>query len=351
MKKRCIIASVLAVISLGVGSFALTAPAFADDQLTIVSWGGAYQTMLRKAFFEPFTKDTGIKVIEDVWNAETSKVRAMVDTKTVTWDVVGIGAGIRQMCDQGLIETIDWKRLGLDPAKFGEAGKQTCGLPMHTTAIVVAYDKDKLPDGPKTIADLFDTKKFPGKRALQNRALSNIEWALIADGVPTKDVYKVLNTPEGIDRAFKKLDTIKKDVVWWTSWSQPAQLLSDGQVVMAASGQSAIYDANKNSGKHLEIMWDAPLLALDFWVIPKGSPHLDAAYKFLAFFGTAQAQASITHYMPLSPANKDALALVDPAMEPYLASSHMGNALAFDTAFWNEKGGELNERFAAWLAK
>ncbi|WP_283814692.1 extracellular solute-binding protein [Bradyrhizobium australiense] len=172
-----------------------------------------------------------------------------------------------------------------------------------------------------------------------------------ADGVPTKDVYKVLNTPEGVDRAFKKVDTIKKDVVWWTSLSQPAQLLADGRVIIAASGQSAIYDANKNCGKHLETMWDAQLLALDFWVIPKGSPHLDAAYKFHAFFGSPQAQARLTHYVPLSPANNDALALVDPAMKPYLATSHMGNALAFDTAFWNEKGDELNQRFTAWLAK
>ena len=85
------------------------------------------------------------------------------------------------------------------------------------------------PTGRPTIADLFDLQKFPGKRALQKDPFVNLEWALIADGVAIKDVYKVLGTPEGVDRAFKKLDTIKKDVVWWEAGAQPPQLLADGR--------------------------------------------------------------------------------------------------------------------------
>ena len=98
-----------------------------------------------------------------------------------------------------------------------------------------------------------------------------------------KDVYKVLGTPEGVDRAFKKLDTIKKDVVWWEAGAQPPQLLADGQVVMTSAWNGRIYDANKNSGKHFEIMWDAQGLDWDLWAIPKGDPRMDDAYKFIAF--------------------------------------------------------------------
>ena len=120
----------------------------------------------------------------------------------------------------------------------------------------------------------------------------------------SKDVYKVLNTPEGVDRAFKKLDTIKKDVVWWEAGAQPPQLLADGQVVMTSAWNGRIFDANKNSGKHFEIMWDAQGLDWDLWAIPKGDPRLDDAYKFIAFASSPDAQADQTHYISYGPAQQ-----------------------------------------------
>ena len=162
------------------------------------------------------------------------------------------------------------------------------------------------PTGPTKIADLFDLQKFPGKRALQKDPFVNLEWALIADGVAINDVYKVLGTPEGVDRAFKKLDTIKKDVVWWEAGAQPPQLLADGSVVMTSSWNGRIYDANKNSGKHFEIMWDAQGLDWDLWAIPKGDPRMDDAYKFIAFASSAGPQAEQTHWISYGPGNKDA---------------------------------------------
>ncbi|MEY9981520.1 putative spermidine/putrescine transport system substrate-binding protein [Bradyrhizobium yuanmingense] len=196
-------------------------------------------------------------------------------------------------------------------------------------------------------------RKIPGKRGLWKDPSGNLEWALIADGVAIKDVYKVLNTPAGVDRAFKKLDTIKKDVVWWTAGAQPAQLLADGQVVMTSAWNGRISDAAKNDGKRFEIMWDAEQLSYNRWVIPKGGPRREDAYKFIAFAASAQQQANQTRYIPYAPGNKDATALVDPAILLSLptAPDHMANAQLMDNAFWADKGGELRERFITWLAK
>ncbi|UWU75818.1 ABC transporter substrate-binding protein [Bradyrhizobium huanghuaihaiense] len=355
MRKSLIITCARAVIGLQVIALAPAKLAFAGDQLTITAFGGAVQTSQRKAFFEPFSKATGIKIIEDEYNGEVAKIRAMVETKTVSWDVVdtAAGGGFMQMCADGIIEKIDWNKLGLDRAKFLANDKLDCGVPTIAAATIIAYDKDKLPNSPKTIADLFDVQKFPGKRGLIKDPWGNLEWALIADGVAVKDVYKVLGTPEGVDRAFRKLDAIKKDVVWWTAGAQPPQLLADGQVVMTAAYNGRIYDAVKNSGKHFEIMWDAALLAWNAWVIPKGGPRRDDAYKFIAFAASPQAQANQTRYIPYAPGNTDAMALVDPAILPNLptAPEHMGNAILTDPTFWAEKGAELRPRFTAWLAK
>ncbi|MET4046113.1 putative spermidine/putrescine transport system substrate-binding protein [Bradyrhizobium sp. RT6a] len=346
------IASTLALT--GLVAVLLAKPAFAGDQLTITSGGGSYQQAQRKAVFEPFSKSTGIKIINDEYNYDSAKIRAMVQSKTVSWDVVNANPMTTIMlCNEGIIETIDWTKLGLDRAKFLDNDKNDCGVPNQLSTTVIAYDKDKLPNGPKTIADLFDVQKFPGKRGLFKGAWSNFEWALIADGVAMKDVYKVLNTPKGVDRAFKKLDTIKKDVVWWTTGAQPPQLLADGQVVMTSAYNGRIYDAIKNSGKHFEIMWDAQLPAISFWVIPKGDPRLDDAYKFITFASSPQAHADLAHITAYAPGNKDAMALVDPAILPLLptAPDNLRNALPNNSIFWMEKGDELGQRFTAWLLK
>ncbi|MDF0523098.1 ABC transporter substrate-binding protein [Bradyrhizobium yuanmingense] len=329
-------------------------PAFAGDRLTIVTWGGAAQAAYRKAIFDPFTKTTGIKIIDDEWNGEIAKVRAMVEAKTVSWDVITTptSSAVR-MCNDGLIETIDWKKVGLDRDQFGDAGKFDCGLPQAYNGTVVAYDKNRLPNGPKTIADLFDTKVFPGKRGLWKNVSTKLEWALIADGVPRKEVYKVLRTPEGVDRAFRKLDTIKQHVIWWTSGAQPMQLLADRQVVMTEAWNTRVTDAVKQSGQPFEMMWDAAVGGWQYWVIPKGTPRLDDAYKYLGFAGTPQTEAALTRYLPLGPGNRDAMALVDPAVLPDLANSpeHYAVAMQPDPQFWLERGDELTQRFNAWLAK
>ncbi|MER9237123.1 ABC transporter substrate-binding protein [Mesorhizobium sp. M0622] len=345
----------LAVIGLVAGSFVLTKPGAAADQITITSWGGALQLAERQAWFEPFSKETGIAVTEDEYSGDAAKIRAMVESKSVTWDVVdGWTLWANQLCDAGLLERIDWTKLGLDRSRFIDGDKYDCGVPSFISSDVIAYDKDKLADGPKTIADLFDTKKFPGKRGLRKSAEVNLEWALIADGVPKQDVYKVLNTPEGVDRAFKKLDTIKKDIVWWEAGAQPPQLLADGQVVMTSAYNGRIYDANKNSGKHFEIMWDAQMSGMgNVWVIPAGGPRVDEAYKFIAYAASAQVQGTLTKYIPYGPANKDAMEFVSAESLPWLgnAPDNLVNAFQSDPAFWKDKGDDLNQRFTAWLAQ
>lgn len=343
-------ASTLAIVGLIASMLARVDTAFADYQITVTAGGGSFQQVLRKVIFDPFSKSTGIKITEAEYDYGLAKIRAMVETKTVNWDVIyAAESGARQLCAEGTTETIDWKKLGLDRSKFDGDGYSDCGVPVIDSATVVVYDRDKLPNGPKTIADFFDLKKFPGKRGLYKSP--PVEWALIADGVPIKDVYKVLNTPEGVDRAFKKLDTIKKDIIWWTAGAQPMQLVADGQVVMSDAWHGRVYDAVKNSGKHFEIMWDAAILNGNAWVIPKGTPRLDNAYRFIAFASTPQGQAEIANNTAYGPTNKDAKALVDPAILPYLPNEHIANALHTNSSFWSEKGDEIRQRFTAWLAK
>jgi putative spermidine/putrescine transport system substrate-binding protein len=340
----------------GLTALALIAPrpAVAADSLTIVSWGGAYSESQREAFYKPFAKDTGIQVTEEEYNGEIAKIRAMVESNNVTWDVMDLDTQTAiAACAEGILETIDWDKLGLDRSRFIGGDVTDCAVPNIVYSTVLAYDKDKLTNGPTSIADIFDLKKFPGKRSLQKNPFVNLEWALIADGVPQGDVYKLLATPEGVDRAFKKLDTIKDQVVWWEAGAQPPQLLADGEVIMASGWNGRFYNAVKKDGKNFVIVWDQQGIDWDWWGTPKGDPHLDNVYKFISYASQPDKMADQTHYISYGPANKDAVPNINPEVLKDLptAPANMETALVVDANFWADHGEELREKFAAWLAQ
>jgi putative spermidine/putrescine transport system substrate-binding protein len=332
---------------------AMPGMSIAADDLTIASWGGAYQESQRIAYFTPFAGE-GNKITEIEHDGEADKIRAMVESANVTWDVVDLDTQTAlAACAQGILEVIDWNRLGLDRAKFVGGDLQQCAVPAIVYATVVAYNTTVLTDPPRTIADFFDLKKFPGKRGLQKNPFVALEWALIADGVSQGDVYRVLATPDGVQQAFNKLDTIKSDIIWWEVGTEPAGLLADGEVVMTSAWNNRIYNAVVIDKKPFAILWDQQGLDWDWWSIPKGTAKLEAAYRFITFASDPVRMAEQTRYITYGPVNLDSLQHVDPSILPYLptAEDNMKNALILSPQFWSEHGDQLRERFNNWLAQ
>ncbi|MBZ9708524.1 ABC transporter substrate-binding protein, partial [Mesorhizobium sp. ESP7-2] len=207
----------------------------AQDALSVMSFGGAYQEAQRKAVFESYTASTGIKIDEQEYGGEIAKIKAMIESGNTTIDVVDVDAPtLLQGCDEGIFEKIDWSKIG-PKEDWIEGTTSDCGVGTIVYATTLAYDGAKLADGPKTIKDLFDTKKFPGKRGLWKNPATNLEFALLADGVPPDQVYETLSTPAGVDQAFAKLDTIKDSIVWWEAGAQAPQLLASGEVTMTTA--------------------------------------------------------------------------------------------------------------------
>src|SRR5437867_5434981 len=194
MKKSLLIAAIAA-------GFAL--PALAD-QITVVNFGGANANAQKKAYYEPFEK-TGTKVVPVEYNGEQAKIKAMVETKKVTWDVVEVESpDVARGCDEGLFEKLDYSKIG-NKADFVPAAVSDCGIGVFVWSTVMAYNGDKLKGTPTTWADFWDVKKFSGKRGMRNGARYNLEFARMADGVKPAAVDTVLVTPRGAERAFKKI--------------------------------------------------------------------------------------------------------------------------------------------------
>lgn len=336
-------------------ALAVVTPALAEDALTVTSWGGAYTKSQEQAYFAPFAKESGVKVLQDEWDGSTAKLKGMVETGQVTWDVVDVETGhALQGCNEGWLEKIDYSKLGGKEA-FIDGAAMDCAAATIVFGTIYAYDTMKFPGGgPTTMADLFDTKKFPGPRALRKSPKTTLEFALIADGVAPADVYKVLGTPAGVDRAFKKLDTIKKDVkVWWSAGAQPPQLLADGEVVMTTAWNGRIYDAVKNSGKPFKIVWDGQGMDFNLWAQPKGSKKKELADKFIAFTMNPSVMAEQSKYISYGPTLKAAIAKVPAGVLPDLPTAPQNTKTAFVVSgeFWADHDEELTERFNKWLAK
>ena len=213
--------------------------------------------------------------------------------------------------------------------------------------------RPRCPTPPTTVADLFDLKKFPGKRGMRKSPAQNLEWALIADGVVPADVYKVLGTPAGVDRAFKKLDTIKSGIVWWDAGAQAPQLLAGGAVVMTPAYNGRIENAIDKDGKPFKIVWNGQILEYDLIAIPKGAKNIDLAYKFLAYISAPENNARLASYIAYGPVRKDAAPFVPaPALAKLPnAPDHATSYLVADPEFWGDHGPDLVKRFNAWLAR
>ncbi len=358
----------LTTLLTGAAAAALIASAASAGTLTVVSWGGAYTKSQVEAYQKPWMAKTGNKIISDDYNGGLAEVKSQVEAGNVTWDIVDVelSDAIRG-CDEGLLEPIDPSILppapdGTPASKDFIAGAiNDCAVANIVWSTIIAYDKTKMPNGdPKTMADFFDTKKFPGKRGLRKGPKANLEMALAADGVAPADVYKVLATPAGVDRAFAKLDTIKNDVIWWEAGAQPPQLLADGEVAMTTAYNGRIFNAVAAEGKPFGIMWDDQIFDFDLWVIPKGAPNKALAMNFLAFSTATKQLAAQASYISYGPARKSSNALIgnyfsNPsiAMGPEMptAPANFKTAIRSDAVFWADNQDQLNERFNAWLAK
>ena len=350
------------------GATALVATSASASDLTVVSWGGAYTKSQVEAYHKPWMAKTGKSIVSEDYNGGLAEIKAQVQAGNVKWDIVDVELSDAVLgCDEGLFERIDPPILppGADgtPAAqdFIPGAVNDCAIGNIVWSTIFAYDKTKVRNFniPKSIDALFDLKQYPGKRGLRKGPKANLEMALMADGVPASKVYEVLNTPEGVDRAFAKLDTIKSQVVWWEAGAQPPQLLADGEVVMTTAYNGRIFNAVAAEDKPFVIVWDGQVYDLDLWAIPKGAKNKDNAMDFLAFSTGTKPLADQASWISYGPVRKSSAPLIGSynskpslKMGPQMptAPANFKNALQNDFNWWADHQDELNERFNKWLA-
>ena len=324
----------------------------AARDLTIAVRGAATQAAMTDAYARPFADVAGFDTEVMVWEGGIDALRERFKTPDAAGDLFLLSADeLATGCAEGLFEKLDWPAIG-GKEHYQPAAVSECGVGGLVRNVVLAWDRDKFPVTP-TWTDFWDVAKYPGKRGLARDARGAMEIALLADGVAPGDVYKVLASKDGADRAFQKLDQLKPYIVWWQTGTEAARILDSGDVLMTSAPSGAIATAARQGARNFGIQWAASLYQLFSWAIPKGNPNLRVAQQFLYFTGMPAIEARLVRLsgqVGLAKGLNDGLPpelqAISPTHPPNLAA-----ALKEDTAFWHDNQAKLRQRFDAWFGK
>ncbi|MGH7042811.1 MAG: extracellular solute-binding protein [Acetobacteraceae bacterium] len=268
---------------------AATSGPAAARELTLAVRSPARLPAVQQVFVTPFQAATAIPVLAQTWPGGMPALTTGLAGKDPAWDLIEVnGVELLDGCAAGLFAK-------LDPAQVGGAAHYLpqaippaaapCGIGATLASTVLAWDRDKFPGTPSW-ENFWDVAKYPGKRGLHQGVRGNLEIALMADGVAPADVYKVLSTPEGVDRAFRKLDQLRPYIVWWKTPAKAAKILASGDVLMTSAPASAIVTTARATHRNFGLRWSDSIYDVLSWAVAKTSPNQAAALQFLYFAGT-----------------------------------------------------------------
>ncbi|MGF1592230.1 MAG: extracellular solute-binding protein [Kiloniellaceae bacterium] len=346
------------------------APSGPAGPLVVASWGGVYTRSQEEAVFRPFTRATGIEVSRKVYAGDLDAIRELAASGEPVWDVVDVEpADAEEGCNEGLFQKLSFV---LSAAPDGTAATDDflpgtlhpCAVGSLAWSMAIAHrsDPEDTRDDdarPASLQDFFDLEGFPGLRGLRRTPMGNLEWALLADGAAPAEVYDLLRTEAGVERAFAKLDSLRDEVVWWDDAAEPARLLAGGEVVMTSTFNAPMFNEIAIREQPFALIWDRQIWDIDLWAIPAAAPNRQAAQEFVRYATGAERLARQTRWIAYGPVRRSSLALVgdhvhaEVDMARFLPTSpeNFETALRNDALFWRQEGPALVERFNAWIAR
>ncbi|MCC7425822.1 MAG: extracellular solute-binding protein [Alphaproteobacteria bacterium] len=348
--KRILATLAAAFVTVSVAAPIGPASAQPSRELFVVGFGGGFQDAARTTLFQAFQAATGQRVRDDTYNGELARIYAMVRSRDVVWDVVMVEAPeLQRGCEDGAFAPIDWSVVRRD--KFVPAGATRCGAGAVAWGAALFYDTARNPQAPANMAELWDVARFPGKRSFRFGPKMTLEIALMSDGVPREQVYRVLSTPAGLQRAFDRLEQIRPHIVWWRSGAQPLQFVGSGEVAYAFGFTGRVVQANQQGARY-NMLWDTLLYSVDYWAVVNGSPYAQQGMRMIEWMTNLEPLQALARIWPASPAHRafqeDATLR---AASPHSVAANASRGLFIDTEFWVQNGEDLERRFAAWAGR
>ncbi len=341
------IAAASAALVAGCGSSSDSGSSSSDlkgQQATFTTFDVGQKPQFQPAFLDPVEKETGLRIAFDS-PTDYAKLQAQVQSKNVTWTVVQTDPWWTVANCGKLIEKVNEPVPGL--RSFFDSGP--CGTPADAFAFLATYDSKAYSGkpAPSSWKDFFDTKTYPGKRAVWGSYAINgvLEGALLADGVPPDKLY-----PLDLDRAFRKLDTIKKDIAFYDTLGQAVQMMQSGNVKMAAITNSQGYDQTKTNGT-FEPMWNGALTSWDSYAVPKGA-SVPAAQAILKSLATPSHQAKLAEAGAFGAVSEDAKPNLSAAQKKWnpTVEQNVKVSIPMDQNYYAKNNEQVIQRWTKWVS-
>ncbi|PJG50314.1 hypothetical protein CVM73_37015 [Bradyrhizobium forestalis] len=335
-----------------------------SGEVVVYSYGGSFTENLRKYVSDPFTKATGIRVVDVTADNSEPQIKAMHEAGRVDWDVAFVNAfwpAYLELQQAGAFMPIEYSLWDDEDLRgVPESARLTNAVVAYQNANLLVYDERAFPKGgPKNWADFWNIEEFPGPRGLPaNGFMADLVIALIADGFTHKGLWRL--TDDKVDRALKKLDEIKPHIAkWWTAGGEPIQLLISGEYALTSSYDGRALAAVKR-GISIRMVWDGATLADNYWTVLNGGPNSTNAQKFIAFVNRAEIAAGFTQGTGYPGPNTNQLKYLPADLVPLVSINpdNAAKAVRCDVAWFLEKRADgktntdhIQERWLAWRAR
>ena len=350
ISRRTFLAGTAGVAVAATGPFVWIPRAGAAGKVVIRTIGGSYEEANVEAIFEPFTKATGIEIVKVP--ATLGKLLAMFESGNIELDIVDAGElGVLSLSQKGALEKINYKSWKLtNPDDFDPVTRRDDMIANIYFSSVLGYNSQTFPTGkqPRSWAEFWDLKKFAGPRMLADIASGavDLEFALLADGVPRDKIY-----PIDVNRAFKALDRVRPSIrKFWDTGALSAQMLADKEVVLGSIWNGRLQSV-ADKGAPLAIEWNEAMLQTQFWSILKGAKNLENAQRFIEFACQPEIQASHAKNIPYGPTNRQAFKSIPADVSARLPSNpeHKAKAFLQNGKWWADNRAMVSERWSQWL--
>ena len=321
-------------------------PSYAQSgRVVFATWGGSWETAIKKAWFDPFTAATGIEVVAAQDNTY-GKFQSMVESNSTEWDVVEVNPDFQYIGrDRNLLEPLDFSMIDKSKIMDGDGVVTEFSVPQVLWSRLLAYNTASLDTVPQDYTALFDVDTFPGQRAFSSDGNSGaLEAILLADGVSPDALY-----PLDVDRAFAKLEEIRDHIMFYETNAQAQQYISDGQSSLSIMPDGRALAA-VGDGSPVAIQFNQSFMTWSSMVVPRGAPNRENAMKFLAYVMTPEAQAAIANEYTYGPVVPEAFEFISEERAATLSGGphQQGKFIWANEEWWANNLEDVTERLTEW---
>lgn len=316
------------------------------NEVIYAGYGGTYEQMMVKDQFTPFTKDSGIEVKVTTGGSDVSKIRTMVKAGQTQYDVVdATGPTYGQLLADDLLTKMDTSVVTADGISDTSLVDEY-SVPQFSYAHCVFWNAEVFDQPMTSWKDVWDVKRFPGKRGFQKNPFYLLEEALLADGVEPSKIY-----PLDIPRALRMLDRIRPNATF-QDLNTIQNLVAQGEIVTGDLNLARVQALTKD-GTPLKYTWNQNLVDYVRWVVPNDAPNEANAMKLIAASLTPDRQLAVLKSLGYTPTLTAALNKISAKERADLAGTPetLKTALVLDAQYYAEDGAEAATAVQEWLIK